>query len=234
MTFRDWQAEYAAFDIVTFPVSIEPRRKKPMVSNYARFGTRASAEVAQCFPDATAIGFMAGRRSRITALDIDTPDEAELLSAIDRHGRSPIIVRSGSGNHQVWYRWSGEQRRVRPFSEYPIDILGGGVVVAPPSQGIKADYEFIQGSLADLAHLQPISGLPDEVRSPALHRTDDLRKSERTVAPGTRNNTLFRECMKAARLCDDFDKLLDLGRTRNAEYSPPLPDDEVFEVAKSA
>jgi hypothetical protein len=46
VTFRDWQAEYAAFGVATFPVSIEPGRKKPMVSNYAQFGSRASA--SQC------------------------------------------------------------------------------------------------------------------------------------------------------------------------------------------
>jgi Bifunctional DNA primase/polymerase, N-terminal/Primase C terminal 1 (PriCT-1) len=232
VTFRDWQAEYAAFGIATFPVSIEPGRKKPMVSNYARFGTRASAGVAKLFPDATGIGFMAGSCSRITALDVDTPDQAVLRKGLDRHGQSPIIVRSGSGNHQVWYRWNGEQRRIRPFSEHPIDILGGGVVVAPPSRGIKADYEFIQGSLADLAHLQPISGLPEEAYSHALHAT--LKKNERSVTPGTRNNTLFRECMKAARSCDDFDQLLDFTRTRNAEYLPPLPDNEAVKVARSA
>jgi Primase C terminal 1 (PriCT-1)/Bifunctional DNA primase/polymerase, N-terminal len=234
VTFPEWQADYAAFDIATFPVSIEPGRKKPLVKNYTRLGVRASAEIAQRFSDATAIGFMAGKFNRITVLDVDTPDETMLRSALDRYGQSPIIVRSGSGNHQVWYRWSGERRRIRPFSEYPIDILGGGVVVAPPSRGIKANYEFLQGGLDDLARLQPISGLTDEVRPPALHCTVDPKKDERTVTPGRRNDTLFRECMKAARSCDDLDQLLDFARTRNAEYSPPLPDNEVVKVAQSA
>jgi hypothetical protein len=96
VTFRDWQAEYAAFGVATFPVSIEPGQKKPLVKNYDRFGVRASAEIAKRFPDATGIGFMAGKRNRITVLDVDTPRETELRSALDRHGPSPIIVRSGS------------------------------------------------------------------------------------------------------------------------------------------
>jgi Primase C terminal 1 (PriCT-1) len=76
--------------------------------------------------------------------------------------------------------------------------------------------------------------LTDEVRPPALHCTVDPKKDERTVTPGRRNDTLFRECMKAARSCDDLDQLLDFARTRNAEYSPPLPDNEVVKVAQSA
>src|SRR6185312_7665961 len=133
------------------------------------------------------------------------------------------IVRSGSGNYQAWYRWSGEQRRVRPFSEYPIDILGGGVVIAPPSRGIKANYEFIQGNLDHLPHLQPLIGLPDKVRPPALDCTVDPKKHDPAVTQGRRNNMLWRDCMSAAPSCDDLDQLLDFARTRNDEYLPPLP-----------
>ena len=81
MSFRDWQPLYAAHGIATFPVVIGPAGKKPLVSNYARFGLRASTEIGQKFPDATAIGFMAGKHSRLTVLDVDSPDERVLAAA---------------------------------------------------------------------------------------------------------------------------------------------------------
>ena len=73
--FRDWQARYAQCGVATFPVRISAACKKPMVSNYARFGLRASTEIAQRFPDATAFGFMAGELCRLTILDVDAPDD---------------------------------------------------------------------------------------------------------------------------------------------------------------
>ena len=114
MSFRDWQPQYAAHGIATFPVDIGPDGKKPLVSNYARFGLRASSEIAQKFPDATGIGFMVGARSRLTVLDVDSPDDRVLADALDRHGPTPIVVRTGSGNCQAWYRHNGEGRLIRP------------------------------------------------------------------------------------------------------------------------
>ena len=99
------------------------------------------------------MGFCPGRRSGLTILDVDTPDERVLTDALDRHGATPVIVRSGSGNFQAWYRNSGETRRIRPEPDKPIDILGGGFVVAPPSRGTKGCYQFVQGDLDDLGRL---------------------------------------------------------------------------------
>src|SRR6516225_7663043 len=110
-SFQHWQSEYAAHGIATFPVGPD---KKPLVSHYDQFGLDGSAKIAQKFPDAVGFGFMAGRRNRVTVLDIDTPDENVLADALSRHGQTPIIVRSGSGNHQAWYSHNGERRMIRP------------------------------------------------------------------------------------------------------------------------
>jgi hypothetical protein len=80
------------------------------------------------FPVNDAFGFALGRRTRITVLDIDSPDERVLSDALAKHGCSPFIVRSGSGNWQAWYRHGGEGRHVRPWGgEPPIDVLGGAM-----------------------------------------------------------------------------------------------------------
>jgi len=68
---------------------------------------------------------------------VDTPDERVLADALGRHGPTPLVIRSGSGNWQAWYRNGGEPRRVRPWADKPIDILGDGFTVAPPSRGVQ-------------------------------------------------------------------------------------------------
>src|ERR1700732_2170966 len=93
-SFGCWQPLYADHHIATFPVRVSADGKKPMVSNYGRFGLPASAEISKKYPDATAIGFMAGKRTKLTVLDVDTTDERVLADAQYRHGPSPVIVKS--------------------------------------------------------------------------------------------------------------------------------------------
>ena len=40
--------------------------------------------------------------------------------------------------------------------------------------------------------------------------------------------------MQSAHYCDNFESLLDVARTRNADFSPPLLDSEVVKAANSA
>jgi hypothetical protein len=181
--------------------------------------------------DADALGFCPGKRSGLTILDIDSSDDRILAKALARHGSTPIIVRSGSGNHQAWYRWDGEKRLIRPDPEKPIDILGSGFVVAPPSRGIKSNYEFIEGSLDDLERLPCLRNAPPNIGRQS-HLTGQMLT--RGIGQGARNNTLWAHCMKAAHYCDDFDALLDVARTSNASFLPPLTDDEVVKIANSA
>ena len=145
---------------------------------------------------------------------------------LDRHGKSGVVVRSGSGNFQAWYKHNNERRRIRPDRNVPIDILGAGLVVAPPSQGAKGSYEFISGSLDDLDRLPVMANVPVEAW--------DNSRLVAEVKQGQRNNRLFSLCLEHARHCDDFDSLLDAAVTQNREFLPPLEDDEVMRTAASA
>lgn len=230
VTFSDWQRKYAEHGIAVFPVRMKDARKVPAIKCWQRVGLAGSAKLARKFAGADAFGFCPGRCSRVTILDIDTADERVLANALNQHGHTPIIVRSGSGNYQAWYRWNGEGRQIRPFFGKPIDVLGSGFVVAPPSKGAKSNYHFIEGSLDDLGHL------------PRLHGLLNVNDQTETVTPqkikgtneGVRNKTLWRHCMKQAHHCDDFDALLDVANTANSQYFPLLPDSEVVKIAKSA
>jgi hypothetical protein len=160
MVFGVWQSLYAAHGIPTFPVRVDERGKKPAVRGYQRIGMPGSAKLAQTMGDADALGFCPGKRSGLTILDVDSSDERVFADALDRHGPTPVLVRSGSGNYQAWYRYHGEMRRIRPDPTKPIDILGSGFVVTPPSKGMKSNYEFIQGGLDDLLQLPVLGNAP--------------------------------------------------------------------------
>lgn len=120
--FAEWQPRYAEHGIITFPVVVDETRKKPAVKGYLKIGLPTSSQLALRFVDHDALG-IACKRNRLTILDVDTTDERELADGLARHGQTPFIVRSGSGNFQAWYRNNGESRRIRPDPARPVDIL---------------------------------------------------------------------------------------------------------------
>ena len=231
--FADWQPAYAEAGIATFPVDVE--RKKPAVGNPLKAGRNASAQWAIKFPQVNALGFACGARSRITILDVDTSDTNVLADAFGKVGASPVVVRTASGKFHAYYRHNGEHRSPRRAAREmglagPIDILGtNGFAVAPPSCCSKGAYEFLEGSLADLATL-PAMRLPDVAGDAQAEISDTLAKGE-----GERNDRLWRSCMAAARDCGSHDNLLRFARALNdsGEWSP-LPDDELQRAVSSA
>lgn len=158
--FTKWQPHYAEKRIATFPVGTD---KKPQIKRWNQLGLSGSAKLARRFTEANAFGFQPGPLSRVTVVDIDSQDEAILADALVDYGDTPFIVRTGGGYH-AYYRHGGERRHIRPYADQPIDILGGGFVVAPPSLSAKGRYEIIRGKLADLESLPPLRGMLDELR----------------------------------------------------------------------
>lgn len=216
--FAEWQPSYAECGISTFPVC----GKRPSVKGYLKLDVPASRELASRYGNADAFGF-ALKRSKIVVVDIDSPDERILCEALDHYGQTPILVRSGSGNYHAWYRRRDEGRRIRPDRSRPIDILGDGYVLAPPSTGGRNPYQMIQGTLDDVARL------------PFLQEVPGISKAAgATIGRGSRNKTLFHDCMEQGRYCDDLDAMLDVAHTVNAGFVPPLDVAEVLKTARSA
>ena len=216
--FAEWQPHYAERRIATFPVNAD---KKPVIRRWNQVTLRGSSRLAERFHEADAFGFQLGPKSQITALDIDSQDEPILADALNKHGDTPFIVRTGGGYH-AYYSYGGERRHIRPYHNKPIDILGGGFVIAPPSISEKGVYQIIAGTLDDLANLPPIHVVLDDLRA------------EARIPEGKRNNTLFRIALEQARHSDTFDALLDIIRTRNMDCEPQLADDVLISTAKSA
>lgn len=227
--FVDWQAQYASKNIPTFPMLITAETKKPLVSHYQRVGLPASAQIARKFADASGIGFMAGQRNRVTVLDVDEPGDKPLQKALGRHGETPIIVRTASGKHHAWFRYNGERRSVRPETGVEVDILGGNIITAPPSQSPKGSYQFVAGTLDDLGRLPVMRNVPER----ALPKPVALEQIRQAQATG-RNDALYRHCMRTAKRCGSFDQLLDRAREYNRQFPEPLREDEVVKTATSA
>jgi hypothetical protein len=243
--FAEWQPRYAEHGIATFPVEImDDGRKKPAVGGYLKLGAKYSSQLTLKFGEHEAIG-LACFRNKITVLDVDTPDERVLADALSRHGHTPFIVRSGSGNWQAWYRNSGEGRRIRPDPSKPIDILGHGYVVAPPSKARRGYYQLVQGSMDDLDRLprmvkQAANDLGEKLAVEAVQASmDDLETSRRgtfgKIREGSRNDNLWRYCMKVIRGCAKVEDLMEKAMEYNREtFYEPLPDAEVLKVVASA
>jgi hypothetical protein len=173
------------------------------------------------------LGFACGERSGVTVLDVDSRDDRLLADAFAEYGPTPVVVRSGSGNFQGWYRHNGEGRKIRPDKTRPIDILGSGYVVAPPSRTPRGDYELISGSLDDLRALPALR----------LQKTFvERRQAERgLIERGERNNALWRLCMVKARECLSQDQLQEVATVANfTTFHEPLDSSEVDEIVASA
>jgi Bifunctional DNA primase/polymerase, N-terminal len=242
--FSEWQPRYLAAQIATFPVLIDEKGKRPLVKGWTRLGTNFSSDLARRpqFADCNGIAFRANRPygPKITICDIDVADDSEVDKAIERHGSTKIIVRTASGKYHLWYRYNGEKRLVRPWGKnVPIDILGDGMVVAPPSVGPKGGYEFIKGGLEDLERLPPMRGIDDlkKAKTTAQAEVPKREASEalkRAVREGERNEYLFRACLKHAIQCYAVHHLMEFAMTLNATFDPPLSDSEAMGCALHA
>lgn len=214
--FPALQAMYAQHRVAVYPLTAS---KTPAVKAYDRIGAPYSEQLAIRFPEATAAGFVAGPRNRITVVDIDSADDRLVAELQDRYGMTPLQVMTPSGGRHLYYRHNGEVRRIRPLPK--VDILGAGNVVAALSVVPKGIYQIERGSLEDLDRLPPL--LREAPRAPT------------SVPTGKRNESLFHYCRRTANVCDDLDQLLDAARTwADGRLAEPLPAAEVVKTATSA
>jgi hypothetical protein len=221
--FSQWQPRYAEHGIATFPVQITPDGKKPAVSHYDKIGLPASAKLAAAprFAEHNALGFICGPRSGITVVDMDDTDPKIVAEGARLFGESPLVWQTGGGKFAAAYRFNGESRSIRKaIPGLPIDLLGGGFCVAPPSKGAKQSYQIIRGSLEDLRRL------------PVARALDGAGRA--AIPDGRRDDTIFRRLLREVRHCDDFETLLDAARTLNMDCAPPMSDTQVVQKAKQA
>jgi hypothetical protein len=225
--FADAAPAWAAAGIVPLPVS--PTGKGWMVKHPETFRRPAAMALAAKPRFAGAnLGFMCGSLNRLTIVDVDSPADSELQHALTTYGDSPIIVSTPSGGRHVYYAHNDEPRKVRLDAGHPIDMLGGGLCVAPPSvRPSGASYAWLRGGLGDIAN----GNLP-RIRNGAVVR--DNSQAGPRVQKGERNAQLFKYCRQIVAYCDDLDALIDAARSwADNECVAPLPDAEIIGTANS-
>jgi hypothetical protein len=221
--FAEFQPLYAARGVATFPVTIANDDKAPSTRGYMKTGLRGSAQLAMKFVDADSFGFACGKYSRLTIVDMDDTDPAIVREGERLYGVSPLLWVTGGGKYAMAFRHNGEARRIRPMPSLPIDLLGGGFVVAPGSAGTKQRYELIKGSLADLDHL-PVARIPSEITAPP----------PRKIPNGKRHDALFAYCRKIVDHCDNRDQLIDAAKTWSEDrLDPPLLPPDIVKTCYS-
>lgn len=218
---------YAAAGLPVFPV--DTRRKEPSVKgweNATPAKSRAWAK-AEHLAANDGLGIVMGKPSGITEIDVDAVGDSWVTAALERFGETPVVIRTASGKAKLWYRHNGEGRHIRPFNGLPIDVLGGGYTIAPPSfrEDLGTSYAFLTGGLDELARL-PL------IRSDALPCT--FTRAAEGVQRGERNDSLWRYCMGQARHCDDLEDLTDVALTWAAAFPEQLSPQEVDACARSA
>jgi hypothetical protein len=133
------------------------------------------------------------------------------------------------GAFHALYRFNSEKRAIRAWGEnLPIDLLGAGLAIAPPSRVVsKGQYQIIQGHLDDLDRLPIMRELDARLYANA--------SGPRPQKQGEgRNNDLWKRAMREAHHVDDYEQLLDRVETLNQEYVEPMQQAEVTKIAKSA
>ncbi len=214
--FRTHAGKYEDLALPVFPCN----GKKPALP-WGRLKTRmvkpeTLTKWEERFP-ACNIAMTTGRLSNITVVDCDDPDKP-VPELIEEYGYTPVIVRTPSGGHHLYYKNSGEASRIRVKGK--IDIKGhGGYVLVPPSYNPETgkQYAFIYGSILDLTNLPPMKAV----------------EQVQLITEGRRNGELFYYLKEQAFDCQQLSELEKLAYDFNRHHlKPSLPPEEVKRTVK--
>ena len=208
--------------------------KRPMIKGYTKRSLAPDTLYAMAddprYHDSN-IAVVCGQ-SNLNVVDVDDP---ELLKPmLKRFGKTPIIGQTaGRGGFHLFYkavRGVGPQDfRISEAIEVEIKAEGN-ILMFPPSVHPKTrrEWKFVEGNLSDL------NKLPKFKIEAAVPRINNKSERER-IEKGFRNEWLFKQCLREASYCDDFDGLIDVARTRADELMTVcLTDNEIVSCAKSA
>lgn len=223
--FETYATVYASAGLPVFPV--DPQTKRPAVRGWRNASPQKSLRWASLprLGDADGLGLLLGEATGVTEIDVDSNCSAWLERAVEMFGETPIKIRTANDHWKLWYRHNREKRYIRPSRSMPIDILGSGFTIVPPSwrEDRGSAYEFISGTLDDIASLPTLGA-----------QLEALCSTPEAVGIGERNNALWRYCMTQARHCDNINTLIGRAVVWADAYSDPLSASEIERCARSA
>jgi hypothetical protein len=222
-----------AMELRAYGLAVLPARgKSPCISGYRRWRGPPSARTierhAQSFPDANVA--ILPEPSKLFIVDVDCADQVDEVE--DLLGPTPLHVRSRRAKHLYYRDRSGTHDLPANLAALGLkaDLKGGNsIVIAPPSvHESGAIYQHDGCDWEALKDLPP----PNLERLRKLLKPEPLPPLENERYPeGQRGLGLNRILCRHAAFCDDFEGLLDVARTANADFPKPLPDSEVVKRA---
>ena len=219
--------------------------KHPRIRSWQERATTDMAQIEQWFSHdfrGSNIGIATGADSGIFVLDVDPKNggEESLESLIAKHGRLPDTIQAitGSGGRHFYFSHPGELVRNDVALLPGLDIRGdGGMVVAPPSMHISGrcyDWDGLDGFNA------PILPAPKWLLNLIISkpRRENGRGNVAPIGPeipeGKRNDTLTRLAGAVRRKGAPIEAINAYLQAENkARCKPPLPEDEVRQIAES-
>ena len=218
MAFPAIQAAYAAHGVATYPLTAG---KVPAVRAYDRIRAPYSAQLALKFADAIAAGFVAGRRNRLTIVDVDSTDH-RLVDEMERLlGSSPLHVQTPSGGWHAYFRHDGEPRAIRALPY--VDLLGVRVTWSLRAPGRPRGAIPSSGARSTISTTCPACWPPQpRHRPPSACRWASAATLVRLLPGGIVGH------------CDTFDQLLDAARTWvEGRLAEPLHEAEIAKTCSS-
>lgn len=183
------------------------------------------------WPDSN-IGIQTGVFSNLVVLDVD---DREGLRAIESQGfeiPETLKVSTGRGWHFYFKHPMLDLKRTIGALKHVDVIPDKGFVVAPPSiHSSGRVYEFED----DEAEIAPMPDWMRELAQKQTNRTGNSLKVGGSIEQGGRNDTLFRLACRWRINGFDADELFVMLQGVNAKRcKPPLDDDELLNIARSA
>jgi hypothetical protein len=207
--------------------------KKPLIKGFNAWrgppSVRTVARFAQKYPDAN-IAVLPGA-SNLFIADVDSAEQAAEVEEL--FGRTPLHVQTSRGLHFYYRNARGCDDLPGSLRAIGLDVdlkAGNSVVLAPPSRHRTGAIYRHKGS--DWHALKQIPE-PNLARLRALlarKQTASVRGERFTE--GQRGLGLNRLLCRHAAFVETFDELLDVARTINDDFSPPLSDAEVMTRAR--
>lgn len=212
-----------------------------LVPHGLKQATTDATTIARWFADQRLnVGIVTGAASGVWVLDVDGEEGwRSIINYEEDYGSLPKTLQSetGSGGHFFFAVTRPVANTVRLMPG--VDVRGdGGYVVAPPSAHINRRYHWHDGHEPGIAIATAPETLLDrqaERRPVPVSQARRLPPTSQPIAAGTRNDTLFRRaCAMAGKGKSPETIVAELQAVNVAECRPPLAQDEVERIARSA
>ena len=209
-------------------IPIKTNSKIPAIS-WQEFQTRKATrgEVEKWFTNTEYnIGLVCGKISNVSVVDIDEYKKPDTLDI-----SSPVFVNTPRGGRHLYFKYS-EKILTTANADLAIDIRSdGGYVLLPPSIHPNGK-PYTWGNKKLISNLPEAPEVLKKVFTKVKGETFDLREYL-NVSEGSRNDSLYKVAVSLLSK-HSTEIAIQLIISINLNYNPPLPDNEVQTILRSA